>query len=111
LSYRFAHLYAEWPALYSGFYALTKRGLALWQCREIKNAASDALIAADDATTPYNAVRHDQRRWWDAQCPESITRGEYAARSERSNIEYRRASGPATSQGSLRRSRHDYCTS
>jgi alkyldihydroxyacetonephosphate synthase len=69
VSCRFTHVYPDGPAPYFSFYALTRRGSELEQWHEIKNAASDALIAAGGTITHHHAVGRDHRRWYDAQCP------------------------------------------
>jgi len=70
VSCRFTHVYPDGPAPYFSFYALPKRGSELEQWQEIKNAASDALIAAGGTITHHHAVGRDHRRWYDVQAPE-----------------------------------------
>ncbi len=69
VSCRFTHVYPDGPAPYFSFYALPKRGSELEQWQEIKNAASDALIAAGGTITHHHAVGRDHRRWYDRQSP------------------------------------------
>jgi alkyldihydroxyacetonephosphate synthase len=69
VSCRFTHVYPDGPAPYFSFYALPKRGSELEQWQEIKNAASDALIAAGATITHHHAVGRDHRRWYDRQIP------------------------------------------
>jgi alkyldihydroxyacetonephosphate synthase len=69
VSCRFTHVYPDGPAPYFSFYALPKRGSELEQWREIKHAASDALIAAGGTITHHHAVGRDHRPWYDRQAP------------------------------------------
>lgn len=69
VSCRFTHVYPDGPAPYFSFYALARRGAELEQWQEIKDAASDALIAAGGTITHHHAVGRDHRRWYDIQCP------------------------------------------
>lgn len=69
VSCRFTHVYPDGPAPYFSFYALPKRGSELEQWQEIKNAASDALIAAGATITHHHAVGRDHRQWYDRQVP------------------------------------------
>jgi len=70
VSCRFTHVYPDGPAPYYSFYALPKRGSELDQWQEIKNAASDALIAAGATITHHHAVGRDHRRWYHQQVPQ-----------------------------------------
>lgn len=70
VSCRFTHLYPDGPAPYFSFYCLPKRGSELEQWREIKQAASEALIAAGGTITHHHAVGRDHRPWYDRQRPE-----------------------------------------
>ena len=75
VSCRFSHVYPDGPAPYFSFYALPKRGAELAQWHEIKNAVSDALIAAGGTITHHHAVGRDHRRWYDLQRPEPFATG------------------------------------
>lgn len=75
VSCRFTHVYPDGPAPYYSFFALAKRGCELEQWQEIKNAASDALIAAGGTITHHHAVGRDHRRWYDQQRPEPFATG------------------------------------
>jgi len=66
---RFTHVYPDGPAPYFSFHALGRHGALLEQWRAIKNAASDALIAAGGTITHHHAVGRDHRRWYDRQRP------------------------------------------
>jgi alkyldihydroxyacetonephosphate synthase len=45
------------------------------QWREIKKAASDALIAAGGTITHHHAVGRDHRPWYDLQRPQPFAAG------------------------------------
>ena len=67
---RFTHVYPDGPAPYFSFHALGRHGALLEQWQAIKNAASDALIAAGGTITHHHAVGRDHRSWYDRQRPE-----------------------------------------
>ena len=67
---RFTHVYPDGPAPYFSFHALGRHGALLEQWRAIKDAASDALIAAGGTITHHHAVGRDHRPWYDRQRPE-----------------------------------------
>ena len=67
---RFTHVYPDGPAPYFSFHALGRHGALLEQWRAIKEAASDALIAAGGTVTHHHAVGRDHRPWYDRQRPE-----------------------------------------
>jgi alkyldihydroxyacetonephosphate synthase len=66
---RFTHVYPDGPAPYFSFHALGRHGALLAQWQAIKNAASDALIAAGGTITHHHAVGRDHRPWYDRQRP------------------------------------------
>jgi alkyldihydroxyacetonephosphate synthase len=66
---RFTHVYPDGPAPYFSFHALGRHGALLEQWQAIKNAASDALIAAGGTITHHHAVGRDHRPWYDRQRP------------------------------------------
>ncbi|MBI1397521.1 MAG: FAD-binding protein [Betaproteobacteria bacterium] len=72
VSCRFTHVYPDGPAPYFSFYALPRRGAELQQWREIKEAASEALLAAGGTITHHHAVGRDHRPWYDRQRPEAF---------------------------------------
>ncbi|HUF22426.1 MAG TPA: FAD-linked oxidase C-terminal domain-containing protein, partial [Burkholderiales bacterium] len=80
VSCRFTHVYPDGPAPYFSFYALPKRGAELEQWREIKQAVSDALIAAGGTITHHHAVGRDHRPWYDRQRPEPFAQALRAAK-------------------------------
>jgi len=67
---RFTHVYPDGPAPYFTFHALGRHGDLLSQWRTIKNAASQALIAAGGTITHHHAVGRDHRPWYDKERPE-----------------------------------------
>ncbi len=67
---RFTHVYPDGPAPYFSFHALGRHGALLEQWRAIKEAASEALIAAGGTITHHHAVGRDHRPWYDRQRPE-----------------------------------------
>ena len=70
LSCRFTHVYPDGPAPYYTFNGPGRQGgeLEMWQ--EIKNAASDAVIAGGGTITHHHAVGRDHRPWYDKQRPD-----------------------------------------
>ncbi|MGX7744828.1 FAD-binding oxidoreductase [Rhodopseudomonas parapalustris] len=66
---RFTHVYPDGPAPYFSFHALGQHGALLEQWQAIKDAASDALIAAGGTITHHHAVGRDHRKWYDRQRP------------------------------------------
>ncbi len=75
VSCRFTHVYPDGPAPYFSFYALPRRGSEIAQWQEIKNAASETLIAAGGTITHHHAVGRDHRRWYDVQRPQPFAAG------------------------------------
>jgi alkyldihydroxyacetonephosphate synthase len=67
---RFTHAYPDGPAPYFTFHALGRHGDLSSQWRTIKNAASEALLAASGTITHHHAVGRDHRSWYDRQRPE-----------------------------------------
>jgi hypothetical protein len=61
---RFIHVYPDAPAPYFSFHARGRHGALLEQWQAIKNAASDALIAAGGTITHHHAVGRDHRPWY-----------------------------------------------
>ena len=79
---RFTHVYPDGPAPYFSFHALGRHGALLEQWQAIKNAASDALIAAGGTITHHHAVGRDHRSWYDRQRPELFAAALWAAKRE-----------------------------
>jgi alkyldihydroxyacetonephosphate synthase len=69
LSCRFTHVYTDGPAPYYTFQGMGKRGAELEMWAEIKQAASDAVIAGGGTITHHHAVGRDHRPWYDQQRP------------------------------------------
>lgn len=67
---RFTHVYPDGPAPYFTVLAPARRGEELEQWAAIKQAASDAIIAAGGTITHHHAVGRDHRPWYDRQRPE-----------------------------------------
>jgi alkyldihydroxyacetonephosphate synthase len=67
---RFTHVYPDGPAPYFTFHALGQHGRLIEQWQVVKNAASDALIAASGTITHHHAVGRDHRAWYDRQRPD-----------------------------------------
>src|SRR5262249_21294923 len=69
---RFTHVYPDGPAPYFTFHALGRHGALLKQWQAIKDAASDALIAAGGTITHHHAVGRDHRPWADRHSPDLL---------------------------------------
>jgi len=70
VSCRFTHVYPDGPAPYYTVIAASKPGDQLPQWREVKQAVSDAIIAAGGTITHHHAVGRDHRPWYDRQRPQ-----------------------------------------
>jgi len=79
---RFTHVYPDGPAPYYTVLAPGRRGSELEQWGEIKQAASEALIAAGGTITHHHAVGRDFRPWYDRQRPEGFARALRATKAE-----------------------------
>ncbi len=82
VSCRFTHLYPDGPAPYYTVLAPARRGDEIAQWHQIKQAASDAIIAAGGTITHHHAVGRDHRRWYDQQRPELFARALGAVKRE-----------------------------
>jgi len=69
VSCRFSHAYPDGPAPYFAFHGEGRPGGMLEQWREIKAAASDALIANGGTITHHHAVGRDHQKWYEQQRP------------------------------------------
>jgi alkyldihydroxyacetonephosphate synthase len=78
---RLTHVYADGAAPYFTVMAPARRGGEVAQWREIKAAASDALLAAGGTITHHHAVGRDHLPWWRQQRPEPFARALAAAKS------------------------------
>ena len=70
VSCRFTHVYPDGPAPYYTFEGLGKVGGELEAHAAIKQAASDAVMAAGGTITHHHAVGRTHRPWYDGQRPE-----------------------------------------
>lgn len=67
---RITHAYPDGAAPYFTVIAPGRRGAEVVQWREIKAAASEAVLAAGGTITHHHAVGRDHRPWYDRQRPE-----------------------------------------
>ncbi|MBW2275330.1 MAG: FAD-binding oxidoreductase [Deltaproteobacteria bacterium] len=77
---RFTHAYPDGPAPYYTVIAPGRRGSELEQWAEIKQAASDAVLALGGTITHHHSVGRDFRPWYDKQRPEPFARALQAAK-------------------------------
>jgi alkyldihydroxyacetonephosphate synthase len=77
---RFTHAYPDGPAPYYSIIAPSRAGSQLDQWAEIKQAASDALIAQGGTITHHHAVGRDHRPWYDRQRPNGFAAALSAAK-------------------------------
>ncbi len=70
VSCRFSHAYPDGPAPYFGFHAEGRPGDLLAQWQDLKDAASEAVIAAGGTITHHHAVGRDHMKWYRRQRPE-----------------------------------------
>jgi alkyldihydroxyacetonephosphate synthase len=70
VSCRFTHVYPDGPAPYYTVLAPARRGEEVEQWAAIKQAVSEALIAAGATITHHHAVGRDHRAWYDVQRPD-----------------------------------------
>jgi len=66
---RFTHVYPDGPAPYFSFHALGRQGALIERWRQIKRAASDAIIAEGGTITHHHAVGRDHMPWYERQRP------------------------------------------
>jgi alkyldihydroxyacetonephosphate synthase len=66
---RFTHVYPDGPAPYFTLHALGHPDRLLEPWRQIKQRASDALIAAGGTITHHHAVGRDHMPWYQRQRP------------------------------------------
>ncbi|MFW6174690.1 MAG: FAD-binding oxidoreductase [Chloroflexota bacterium] len=77
---RFTHVYPDGPAPYYTFTGVGRRGSELEMWAEVKQAASDALIANGGTITHHHSVGRDHRPRYDRQRPEQFARALRAAK-------------------------------
>jgi alkyldihydroxyacetonephosphate synthase len=80
VSCRFAYLYPDGPAPYYTVLAQGRQGSELDQWAEIKNAASDVVIAGGGTITHHHAVGRYHRPWYDRERPQLFADAFRAAR-------------------------------
>jgi alkyldihydroxyacetonephosphate synthase len=73
---RFTHVYPDGPAPY--YTVLAPGGLEQW--REIKAAASEAVIAGGGTITHHHAIGREHRPWYDRQRPDPFAAALQAAK-------------------------------
>jgi alkyldihydroxyacetonephosphate synthase len=78
---RFTHAYPDGLAPYFSVLAPGTPGSELTQWTEIKEAASEAVLAAGGTITHHHAVGRDHRRWYDRQRPDVFATALRAAKS------------------------------
>ena len=66
---RFTHVYPDGPAPYFTFSGLGRVGAELEMYEEVKQAASDAIIAAGGTITHHHAVGRLHKPWYEEQRP------------------------------------------
>ena len=77
---RITHAYADGAAPYFTVIAPGRRGSEVEQWRSIKQAASEAVVAAGGTITHHHAVGRDHRPWYDGQRPAPFARALAAAK-------------------------------
>lgn len=70
LSCRFTHVYTDGPAPYYSFGGIGQPGAELEMWTELKQAASDAVIAGGGTITHHHAVGRDHMPWYRQQRPD-----------------------------------------
>ena len=80
VSCRFTHVYPDGPAPYYTWEGMGRRGAELEMYAEIKQAASDAIMAAGGTITHHHAVGRLHRPWYDQQRPEPFAEALRAAK-------------------------------
>jgi alkyldihydroxyacetonephosphate synthase len=78
---RFTHVYPDGPAPYYTILAPARPGSELEQWAEIKQAASDAILAAGGTITHHHAVGRAHRPWYDRQRPAPFAEALRAAKA------------------------------
>jgi alkyldihydroxyacetonephosphate synthase len=78
---RFTHAYPDGVAPYFSVLAPGTPGSELAQWAEIKEAASEAILAAGGTITHHHAVGRDHRRWYERQRPDVFATALAAAKA------------------------------
>jgi alkyldihydroxyacetonephosphate synthase len=81
VSCRFTHVYTDGPAPYFTFEGMGRLGAELEMYAEIKQAASDAIMAAGGTITHHHAVGRLHRPWYDQQRPDLFAQSLKAVKS------------------------------
>jgi alkyldihydroxyacetonephosphate synthase len=74
VSCRLTHVYPDGAAPYFTVLAAARRGSEVAQWREIKSAASDAILSLGGTITHHHAVGRDHLPWYAGQRPEPFAR-------------------------------------
>ncbi len=77
---RLTHVYPDGVAPYFTVLAPAKRGSELEQWREVKEAASEAVLANGGTITHHHAIGRDHRQWYDRQRPQPFAEALAAAK-------------------------------
>ena len=77
---RVSHVYPDGPAPYFTVLAPARRGEEVEQWEHVKDAVSDALLAAGGTITHHHAVGRDHRPWYDRQRPDPFAAALRAAK-------------------------------
>jgi alkyldihydroxyacetonephosphate synthase len=77
---RLTHVYPDGAAPYFTILAPARRGSELEQWQEVKDAASEAVMAAGGTITHHHAVGRDHRPWYDRQRPDPFAEALRAAK-------------------------------
>ncbi len=78
---RLTHAYPDGAAPYFTVLAPARRGAEVEQWDEVKQAASEAILAAGGTITHHHAVGRDHRPWYDRQRPEPFAAALAAAKT------------------------------
>jgi alkyldihydroxyacetonephosphate synthase len=78
---RLTHVYPDGPAPYFTVLAPARRGEEEEQWREMKGAASAAILEAGGTITHHHGVGRDHRPWYDAQRPDAFAAALRAAKA------------------------------
>lgn len=78
---RFTHIYPDGPAPYFTFQGLGRWDGIIDQWRQIKAAASEAIVSRGGTITHHHAVGRDHRPWYQKQVPEPFIAALRAAKA------------------------------
>jgi len=82
VSCRFTHVYPDGPAPYYSIVAPAPAGSELTMWTDLKQAISEAIMAARGTITHHHAVGRDHRPWYDAQRPALFNTALHAAKQQ-----------------------------